>query len=192
MSATVMTSASAGESGWSPLGQIPGTWYTLGAHDQTKLCGARALFTNGLIVAMMHAPNDGGWFFILGHHTWKFQEGRSYEGTVSIDGQLFTGEPIAVNEQAIGLFISKEFMHAFTIGSSLTVHHTSGTALATVSLAGTTNMVEAVARCTQVVQAQMQEQPFGTPKTYSMPEMPFAPKVDGNAVRRFAGAERGV
>jgi hypothetical protein len=59
-----------------------------------------------------------------------------------------------------------------------------------ISLAGTSKMVEAVARCSQVV-AQHQ-QPFGSPKTYAMPETPFVPKAENTPVRRFAGPERGA
>jgi hypothetical protein len=188
--ATVSSAPARAAAEMTSLGQIPGTWYTLGVHDESKLCGARASFTNGIIVAMIHAPEDNGWFFTLAHGSWKFQEGRLSDGSVSIDRQLFAGETIAVSEQGVGLLISKDFMHAFTAGSNLTIHHTSGVALATISLAGTSKMVEAVARCSEVMQAQAQQQPFGPPKTYSMPEMPFAPKADGNAGRRFAGPER--
>jgi hypothetical protein len=189
--ATAVTSAPA-RAEMTDLGHIPGTWYSLGVHNETKTCGAKSLFTNGVLVAMMRDRESDSWFFMLAHRDWKFQEGQKYDGSVSIDGRLFTGEVTAVNEHSIGLYISDSFLHAFTAGSGLTIHHTSGAALATISLAGTTKMVDAVARCSQVMQAQIQrqQQPFGPPKVYSMPEMPFAPKADSNTGRRFAGPER--
>lgn len=174
------------------LGRIPGTWYSLGVHNETKTCGAKSLFTNGVLVAMMYDRECDSWFFMLAHQNWKFKEGQKYDGSVSIDGRLFTGEVTAVDEHSIGLYISNSFLHAFTAGSGLTIHHTSGAALATISLAGTTKMVEAVARCSEVMQAQIQrqQQPFGPPKAYSMPEKPFAPKADDNTGPSFVGPER--
>jgi hypothetical protein len=149
------------------LGRIPGTWYSLGVHNETKTCGAKSLFTNGVLVAMMHDREADSWFFMLAHPNWRFQESQEYDGSVSIDGRLFTGEVTAVNEHSIGLYISDSFLHAFTAGRGLTIHHTSGVALVTISLAGTTKMVEAVARCSEVMQAQIQQQqqPFGSPES---------------------------
>jgi hypothetical protein len=185
--ATMVSSAPA-RSEMTDLGQIRGTWYTLRVNNETKRCVGDAVFTNGLYMAMVYLPQTDTWIFSLAHRSWKFEEGRTYDGSVSIDGKLFTGETEAIEEDQIGLPISKEFLRAFTAGSSLTIHHASGTPLTTISLAGTSKMVTAVARCNATMQAQ--QQPFGPPKAYSMPETPFAPKADGNAGRRFAGPER--
>jgi hypothetical protein len=188
VAATVSSAPARADDGITDFGRIPGTWYRLTMNNETSWCGADATFSNGLQVFMAHIPQNNSWYFMLGHRSWQFKKGRVYDGSVSVDGKLFTGETTAVNERMVGLPISNKFMHAFTAGGSLTIHHTSGVPLATISLAGTSKMVTAVARCSATVQAQ--QQPFGPPRTYSMPETPFAPKADGNVGRRFAGPER--
>lgn len=182
------------------FGQIPGTGYELTVSDESHLCGASTMFTNGIFVGMVYDTNRQSWYFSLAHDDWRFQEGGRYDARVSIDGERFYGDIRAIGKSMIAGYTSKEFLHAFTAGRILTVYQTStGAPIASISLVGTSRMVDAVAHCAEVMQAQ--SQPFGSPKPEmpqepfkpkaEMPQTPFAPKAELPS-RRFAGPERGA
>lgn len=143
------------------LGTVGNSGYRLQVNDN-GVCVAVAEFINGYGLALSNWQSN--WEFSLGHKDWKLEEGRGYRINFSIDGKSFYGD-VTGKKASNGLslvtgFMTKELLHSFTAGNTLTVYHSSGVPLGSFTLKGTTEVVTAVAQCAQVVEEVRNTTPF--------------------------------